>query len=342
MLAVLVLLCTVGVLGGYGVGRAADAVRGILPGGDPGLPADKATPPEPIDLTGPATTCRADAVDLALSAATPTATVGDSLVFTVKVTNTGRVPCLVDGGSGSRTVTVRELPPDTSGRAGATGTSGTTGASSGPVERTAAEGAEEDAAAQGKRVWSSGDCTDGETMLLLGVDHVAEQDVRWRTERSTASCGDDLPALEPGTYQAYAELADVPGARSEPVTVTVTAPPEPSVAPSAQGSAEKGDGGQGATSGTGDGSAADDGAAGDDATSGDGAAGDDATSDDAAADDAPSDDATPDGSGTSGDGTTKDKDTKGDKGGSGDRSAKGTQTAEDAKGGAQKSGTDDA
>ncbi|WP_166845436.1 hypothetical protein [Isoptericola sp. BMS4] len=316
MLAVLALLCTVGVLGGYGVGRAADAVRAVLPSSDPGLPADKAAPPEPIDLTGPATTCRADAVDLTLSAATPTAVVGDSLVFSVKVTNTGRVPCLVDGGSGSRTVTVRELPADASGTAGATGTAGT---SSGSAKKTATEGAEEDAAAPGKRVWSSGDCTDGETMLLLGVDHVAEQDVRWRTERSTAKCADDLPALEPGTYQAYAELADVPGARSEPVTVTVTAPPEPSVAPSAEGSAEKGDGGRGAASGTGDDSAADDGAT-----------------------DDGSDDATADGSGTSPDGSTKDKDAKGDKGASGDRPTKGTETAEDAKGGGQKSGTDDA
>ncbi|GAA1716653.1 hypothetical protein GCM10009809_10890 [Isoptericola hypogeus] len=200
-LAVVALLCGVGVLGGYGVGRAADSVRAMLPGADPGLPADKAAPPDPIDLTGPATACRADAVDVGLAVTSPTVVLGLAQVFDVSVRNTGRVPCLIDGAEASRSVTVT----DSSGK---------------------------------ERVWSSSDCADGETMLLLGPEDVAAHDVRWLTERSAPGCEGEQAALEPGTYRATAALADVPGAESDPVTFTVVARepgPEPSTAPSATG-----------------------------------------------------------------------------------------------------------
>ncbi|CAM3401253.1 hypothetical protein [Isoptericola cucumis] len=213
MLATVVLLCGVGVLGGYGLGLGVDAVRGILPGSDPGLPADKAAPPDPIDLTGPATACGADGVDVGLSVASPAVTLGDPQVFSVRVTNTGRVPCLIDGSEASRTVTVT----DPSGK---------------------------------ERVWSSADCAEGETMLLLGPEDVAPHDVRWGTERSAPGCKGEQPALEPGTYQARAELADVPGSRTAPVTFTVAEPePDPAASPEGDGpegtaDAEKGDDGK--------------------------------------------------------------------------------------------------
>ncbi|MCA5895091.1 hypothetical protein LEP48_17310 [Isoptericola sp. NEAU-Y5] len=201
-LAVVALLCGVGVVGGYGIGRGLDAVQAMLPGANPGLPADKEAPPEPIDLTGPATTCRSDALDLAVSPSSTTITVGDPLVFSVRVTNAGRVPCLFDGSDTSRTVTV-----------------------TGPSSKD--------------RVWSSGDCADdGEKLLLLGAEHVASRDLRWSSARSAPGCAKDSAALEPGTYQVRATLGDVDGATSAAVSFTVLAP-EPTGEPSAEAGDKK-------------------------------------------------------------------------------------------------------
>lgn len=250
VLAAIALLCGVGALGGYGLGRGVEAVQAMLPGSDPGLPADKAAPPDPIDLTGPATACGADGVEVDVSVASSSVVLGDPQVFNVRVTNTGRVPCLIDGSEASRTVTVT----DPSGK---------------------------------ERVWSSGDCAEGETMLLLGPEDVAPHDVRWRTERSAPGCKDDQPALEPGTYQARGELADVPGSASAPVTFAVVEP-EPDPKSSAGDAKKKTDAGK------------DDADKGADAEKGDGAQGGetenstDEPTDEPAENDAPKDDTTND------------------------------------------------
>ncbi|MCK9792743.1 hypothetical protein M1843_03155 [Isoptericola sp. 4D.3] len=181
-LLVVVLLCAVGVVGGYGLGKAADGVRGLLAGPE-SLPADKVAAPEPLDMGGPATRCLPEDVELRLSASATTVTAGTPMSFMVRVANVGRVPCLFDGAAASRAVTIT----DESGK---------------------------------EKVWSSADCGDGSTMLLLGPEDVNVGEVHWK---SVQGCAKKAPVVGAGTYQATASLADVPGATSEPVTLTVAA-----------------------------------------------------------------------------------------------------------------------
>ncbi|MEL7975373.1 hypothetical protein AAG589_05870 [Isoptericola sp. F-RaC21] len=183
---VVVLLCAVGVAGGYGLGRVVDGARSLLAGPE-SLPADKVAAPEPLDVGGPATTCRADDVELGLSASATTVTEGSPMSFMVRVTNVGRVPCLFDGAAASRAVTIT----DETGK---------------------------------EKVWSSADCVDGSRPLLLGPEGVDAGEVHWK---SVQGCAKKAPAVGAGTYQATASLEDVPGATSEPVTFTVAAKAKP-------------------------------------------------------------------------------------------------------------------
>lgn len=196
-----------GVAGGYGLGQAVDAVREAWPEAPPQLASDKAAPPEPIDLSGPADTCSTESLDVRISADATTITAGDPVTFSVRVTNVGLAPCLIDGSDESRSVIVT----DASGK---------------------------------DRVWSSGDCAQGERMLLLGPGDKWEQDVRWSFVRTVKGCKGGQPAVEPGDYRAMVRLDDVPAARSNAVELTVAAPakptPEPSDEPS--GSGEPSDG----------------------------------------------------------------------------------------------------
>ncbi|MGF0115621.1 hypothetical protein ACQFYA_04735 [Promicromonospora sp. Marseille-Q5078] len=179
----MVLLCVAGVAGGYGVGRVVDGARSLLAGPE-SLPADKVAAPEPLDVGGPATACRPENVELRLSSSANTVTAGSPMSFMVRVTNVGRVPCLFDGAAASRAVTIT----DESGK---------------------------------ERVWSSADCSDGSTMLLLGPEDVNAGEVHWKSVQSAKGCPKGSAAVGPGTYRATATLADVPGAKSEPVTFTV-------------------------------------------------------------------------------------------------------------------------
>ncbi|MFE5308769.1 hypothetical protein [Isoptericola sp. NPDC056605] len=181
-LLVVVLLCGVGVAGGYGLGQAVDGARSLLAGPE-SLPADKVAAPEPLNVGGPATTCRADAVELRLSSSAPTVTAGSPMSFMVRVTNVGRVPCLFDGAAASRAVTIT----DDTGK---------------------------------EKVWSSAECSDGSRPLLLGPEGVDAGEVRWT---SVQGCGKKAPVVGAGTYEATASLEDVPGATSEPLTFTVAA-----------------------------------------------------------------------------------------------------------------------
>jgi len=179
---VVVLLCAVGVAGGYGLGQAVDGARSLLAGPE-SLPADKVAAPEPLDVGGPATTCRADAVELRLSSSAPTVTAGSAMSFMVRVTNVGRVPCLFDGAAASRAVTIT----DDTGK---------------------------------EKVWSSAECSDGSRPLLLGPEGVDAGEVHWT---SVQGCSKKAPVVGAGTYRATASLEDVPGATSEPMTFTVAA-----------------------------------------------------------------------------------------------------------------------
>ncbi|MFD6137777.1 hypothetical protein [Isoptericola sp. NPDC060257] len=187
---VVVLLCAVGVVGGYGLGQAVDGARSLLAGPE-SLPADKVAAPEPLKLGGPATTCRADDVELRLSSSAPTVTAGSPMSFMVRVTNVGRVPCLFDGDAASRAVTIT----DDTGK---------------------------------EKVWSSADCSDGSRPLLLGPEGVDAGEVHWK---SVQGCAKKAPVVGAGTYEATASLEDVPGATSEPLTFTVAAKAEAKTTP---------------------------------------------------------------------------------------------------------------
>lgn len=188
---VVVLLCAVGVAGGYGLGQAVDGARGLLAGPE-SLPADKVAAPEPLDVGGPATTCKADAVELRLSSSATTVTEGSPMSFMVRVTNVGRVPCLFDGAAANRAVTIT----DDTGK---------------------------------ETIWSSAECTDGSRPLLLAPEDVNLGEVHWT---SVQGCAKKAPAVGAGTYEATASLEDVPGATSEPVTFTVAAKAKPRPTPS--------------------------------------------------------------------------------------------------------------
>jgi len=209
-LLVVVLLCAVGVAGGYGMGRVVDGARSLLAGPE-SLPADKVAAPDPLDAGGPATACRPENVELRLSSSANVVTAGSPMSFMVRVTNVGRVPCLFDGAAASRAVTIT----DESGK---------------------------------ERVWSSADCSDGSTMLLLGPDGVDAGEVHWKAVQSAKGCPTKQPAVAAGTYQATATLADVPGARSEPVTFTV-AEKATSTAPDEDGAGAKAGAGDAASGG---------------------------------------------------------------------------------------------
>ena len=184
-----------GMAGGYGLSKVVDAVRAAWPGGGPELLSAKEAPPEPIDMTGPADTCLPESLDVRLAADVRSITAGDPVTFSVRVANVGLAPCLVDGSEVSRRVTIT----DASGK---------------------------------DRVWSSGDCAEGERMLLLGPGDEWAQDVRWSFVRTVEGCKGGQPAVEPGDYRATVTLDDVPGARSNNVTVTVAPAPEPTQEPS--------------------------------------------------------------------------------------------------------------
>lgn len=187
---VVVLLCAVGVVGGYGLGQAVDGARSLLAGPE-SLPADKVAAPEPLDVGGPATTCKSDAVELRLSSSATTVTEGSPMSFMVRVTNVGRVPCLFDGAAANRAVTIT----DDTGK---------------------------------EKIWSSADCADGSRPLLLAPEDVNAGEVHWK---SVQGCAKEAPAVGAGTYQATASLGDVPGATSEPVTFTVAAKAKPRTTP---------------------------------------------------------------------------------------------------------------
>jgi hypothetical protein len=189
-------LVAAGTFGGYGIGRAVDAVREVLPDSGPQLLADKVEPPKPIDLSGPAQTCLPEELDVRLTASPTSVPEGSPVAFSILVENVGRVPCLVDGADASRAVTIT----DASGE---------------------------------DRVWSSADCADGSQTLMLGPGDVAPaRDVRWSAVRTVPGCEAGQPAVGAGDYRAKVTLADVPGVRSNVVMFTVTERPAPAPEPS--------------------------------------------------------------------------------------------------------------
>ncbi|WP_407319079.1 hypothetical protein UQW22_01545 [Isoptericola halotolerans] len=191
------LLVGLGTASGYGIGRAVDVVRDAWPEPRPDLSADKATPPEPIDLFGPAETCLPSAVVLDVTPGTGTLTSGDVLSYTLRVTNDGRMPCLLDGRGSSMQLVVTD--------------------------------------AEGERVWSSADCgSTGGDDLLLGVGQSWDRTVRWSGSSSSPGCEGKRERVPAGDYVATMTLADVPDAAGDPASITVAEPPAPEPEKSAE------------------------------------------------------------------------------------------------------------
>jgi hypothetical protein len=183
-------------VGGYGIGRAASWVRDVWPDPVPALPANKVAAPEPADVGGPSDACTASSLTLTAVPSDVRTLPGQTISFDVTVTNSGRRPCLVDGSEASRQLVITD--------------------------------------ADGTTVWTSAHCSGEALELLLGPGDEYRRTLTW-SGRSSAegACTNGQAPVAPGDYTAQVVMADVPGATSEPVTVTVEdpAPPEPTPEP---------------------------------------------------------------------------------------------------------------
>lgn len=167
---------------------------------DPPAPIEsdaKRHPPAPAEPGEDVETCSAEELDVALAADRATVEEGEPVGFTVTLRNGGTTPCLVDGGEVNGPVTVW------AGERGG-----------------------------GDRVWSSGDCADGERMLLLGPGFSDSREVEWSGGRSAPGCGEAGGKVPPGGYSAQVTVSDADGATSDVVPLERLASPEPSPTPS--------------------------------------------------------------------------------------------------------------
>ncbi|WP_147794437.1 hypothetical protein [Cellulomonas sp. Y8] len=155
---------------------AVFGVRALLGGGggdDAAAPTDGATTPTPTEEESTAGTpaCEPGAIGLEMTADATTYPAGQLPTFTIRITNTGSTPCLLDAGDAQRQVLI---------------TSGS------------------------DRIWASTDCATGETLqLLLAPDQADERPVQWDRTRSVEGCAPDQPEAQPGTYQAVLALGGV-------------------------------------------------------------------------------------------------------------------------------------
>lgn len=163
VLVVLVLVVVLAVLG----------VRALTGGGDDAAaPTGGATTqqqPTEDETSEGTPVCEPAAVGVRLAADATTYPAAALPTFTVTVTNTGDVACLLDAGDAQRQILV---------------TSGS------------------------DRIWASTDCATGEALqLLLAPGQSDERPVQWDRNRSVAGCAPDQAAAQPGTYQAVLTLA---------------------------------------------------------------------------------------------------------------------------------------
>lgn len=151
-------------------------VRALLPDGagtadGGGTAADPATggTPAPQETEEGTPVCEPAAVGLEMAADATTYPDGALPTFTIRITNTGDVPCLLDAGDAQRQVLI---------------TSGS------------------------DRIWASTDCAAGEALqLLLAPGQVDERQVQWDRSRSAEGCAPAQGSTQPGTYQAVLTLA---------------------------------------------------------------------------------------------------------------------------------------
>jgi hypothetical protein len=193
----LAFLLAFGMLVGVGVGvgaavgvaaaraRESDVLARFLPGGEPSLPAAKALPPAPADISGPAVACAASS--LAINLLTDRASIdpGEGIGLHITVTNIGRYPCLVNGGLENLRVRLVD--------------------------------------ANGVTVWNTADCGfTGKRQLLMGSGYQTTWDIGWDGHMSASErCTEGQPVVSPGNWQFIASLAEVAHSDSDPVTILV-------------------------------------------------------------------------------------------------------------------------
>ncbi|WP_344098786.1 hypothetical protein [Myceligenerans crystallogenes] len=157
----------------------------------------KEHPPAPTDPGQDVEACSAETLEVGLTADRAQFTEDEAVTFTVSLTNTGAVPCLVDGADAHRPVIVWAGEPG-----------------------------------EAEPVWSSADCAEGERMLLLGPGFTDSGKVRWSGELSAPECEDVDGKLAPGGYSAQVRVSGAGGAASGVVELDRLEPPEPSPEPS--------------------------------------------------------------------------------------------------------------
>jgi hypothetical protein len=143
---------------------------GTAAGSPAGTPSATAATPAPRYTVGfVPTDCTDEALKVTGSTSSDAYGAGGIVTFSVTLTNTGDVPCLVDGGS--RTV--------------------------GVVVYSGSD-----------RIWSSTDCPrpPEERRLLLDVDAVENLRIPWAQLRSAPGCPGGEVAVRPGAYQALVTL----------------------------------------------------------------------------------------------------------------------------------------
>lgn len=136
---------------------------------DPEPTATAPVGPTEEDLANP-TECATEVLEVAVALAADSLPAGQAANIPVTVRNTGEVPCLLDVGRESVTVTI---------------TSGD------------------------DQVWVSTHCGAGlpsERRILLDVDAADTTVVAWSGTRSAPGCPGDQPATTSGTYRLYAEV----------------------------------------------------------------------------------------------------------------------------------------
>jgi len=184
----LAVLSVAGIALGKGIGLAVAAVKQYLPSDPLPLAAQKASPPQPVDMSGPATPCPASSLALQLVADRASLTQGEGVGFEILVTHVGRYPCLVNGGDENLRLRVQD--------------------------------------AAGQVLWSNRDCVlPGHKDLLLGPQLSAGWVAAW--DGRSGTCTDGQPVMPSGAVQIIASLSDVVGLESAPVGIRIVEPPPP-------------------------------------------------------------------------------------------------------------------
>jgi len=199
----LTLMIAGGVALGSAVGVAAEYVREtnlisrFIRVEEPSLPANKINPPKPVDVSGPAVACAASSLTLSVRTERTALQYGEATGIHIVATNSGRYPCLVNGGMEN----LRFRMVDTSGN----------------------------------NAFSWADCNpQGKRKLLVGPGMQVTWDLAWDGHTSSPGvCTGGQPPLPAGSWQLIASLAEVAHSDSDPGIVIVQGPvvPEPEPEP---------------------------------------------------------------------------------------------------------------